>query len=354
MEIIITAVILFVAVSVLIYLMFRQFSRTFESKITDFYKSAYNQIAEIYEDRFKHDKEDIHRDLEDKRKMFQELIEKVERQIQQTDKERVSSFSKLQEAINKQIQQVDKLTITAENLGKVLSNNQMRGQFGEQVAENLLKMAGFVKGTDYYVNTAQNSSSSRPDFSIFLPDKTKINVDVKFPYQNLKKAVETNDKEERRRLLNLFQNDVKKKIKDVAGREYINPDDKTVDFVILFIPNESIFSYIYEKMSDVWEEAMKNKVVLAGPFSFTAILRMVKQAYDNFRFQQNIQEIIVLIKKFQNEFNKFSAEFEKMEVYINRLQNQYNTIKTTRSNALSRVVDKIMLSEPDKNPKLID
>ncbi|GIW62951.1 MAG: DNA recombination protein RmuC [Patescibacteria group bacterium] len=354
MEILITTLIVGILLSVVIFILFRQLSRNFESKVTDFYKSAYQQIAEIYEGRFKQDKESIHRDLEDKRKLFQEMINRIESHIQQTDKERISSFSRLQEAITKQIQQVDKLTITAEALSKVLSNNQMRGQFGEQVAENLLKMSGFVKGTDYNVNTAQSSNTSRPDFSIFLPDRTKINVDVKFPYQNLKKAVETNDKEERRRLLKVFEGDVKKKIKEVAGREYINPDDKTVDFVILFIPNESIFSYIYEKMTDIWEEAMKNKVVLAGPFSFTAILRMIKQAYDNFKFQQNIHEIIALIKRFQSEFDKFSTEFEKMETYINRLQNQYNAIKTTRANALTRVVDKIMLSESDDSLKLLD
>lgn len=73
-----------------------------------------------------------------------------------------------------------------------------------------------------------------------------------------------------------FEKDVKEKIKQVTTRDYINPTDKTVDFVILFIPNEMIFSYIYEKMSEVSEEAMASRVILAGPFSFTAILRMVK------------------------------------------------------------------------------
>ncbi len=337
------------SIAVVVWLVNKRIVSSFESKFSEFYKDAFEKVAEIYEDRFRKDKESIHRDLEDKRKLLQEMIQKLEKELQEAEKGRIASFSRLSESIEKQMKQIDRLTTTTEALGKVLSNNQMRGQFGEQVADNLLKMAGFVKGTDYLVNTAQDSKSTRPDFAILLPDKTKINVDVKFPYQNLRRAAETNDKDEKNKFLKAFEKDVKTKIKQVAGREYINPEDRTVDFVILFIPNEAIFSYIYERMPEVWEEAMQKKVILSGPFSFTAILRMVRQAYDNFRFQKNVQEIIGLVKAFHKEFTKFSEEFNKLEVYITRLQNQFNKVRTTRTNQLVRVVDKIMLTEGDKD-----
>jgi DNA recombination protein RmuC len=119
----------------------------------------------------------------------------------------------------------------------------MRGRYGEEVAEELLKSVGFVKGENYIVNTAQDTNSNRPDFTIFLPDKTKINVDVKFPLSALVKFEEAKDKQEKDRYLNEFKKDVKEKIKQASSRDYINPEEKTVDFVILFIPNEMIFSF---------------------------------------------------------------------------------------------------------------
>jgi len=69
-----------------------------------------------------------------------------------------------------------------------LSDNQVRGQFGEQVAEDLLKMAGFVKGVDYEFNKQQEGTKTRPDFSVFLPDGTRIMLILNFHMPIYKKC----------------------------------------------------------------------------------------------------------------------------------------------------------------------
>jgi len=121
----------------------------------------------------------------------------------------------------------------------------------------------------------------------------------------------------------------------------------------MFIPNEMIFSYIYEKMNDLWVEAMKQKVVLAGPFSFTAILRLVRQAYDNFRYQKNVQKIIGYIKNFEIEFSKYNEEFLKIGERIESLTKQYNLVNTTRANQLSKTIEKIKLEESTSSTPLL-
>ncbi|KXK08535.1 MAG: DNA recombination protein RmuC [Microgenomates bacterium OLB22] len=228
----------------------------------------------------------------------------------------------------------------------MLTNNQLRGNFGEQVAEDLMKMAGFVKGLDFEHNKAQTTSSSRPDFAIFLPDRTKIHIDVKFPYANLQKASETSDVALKEQHYKAFAKDVREKIAQITSKDYINPDDKTVDFVILFVPNEMIFSYIYEKLHEVWMGGMEKKVILAGPFSFTAILRMVRQAYDNFRYQKDIHEIVGHIKQFEKQFELYNEEFEKMGKQIGVVSDTYRRIESTRTNQLLRTVDKIKIEAP--------
>lgn len=141
--------------------------------------------------------------------------------------------------------------------------------------------------------------------------------------------------------LKLFEKDVKDKIKQVVSRNYINPQDNTVDFVILFIPNEMIFSFIYDKMNSLWTDGMKQKVVFAGPFSFTAILRLVRQAYDNFRYQKNVQKIITQIKAFEIEFDKYNEEFTKIGDRIKSLSDQYAFVEGTRTKQLLKTVDKV-------------
>jgi len=325
---------------------------TFRFILPDITKKAIEQLVQMNNEKLGAEKQDIKTDLDNKKSAFEkiakeikELVEKTESKIDKTDKERIGSFSRLKEAIENQAKVTEQLSATTESLKRVLSNNQMRGQFGEQVAENLLKMSGFVRGVDYDFNKEQKSTGTRPDFVIYLPNKTKINVDVKFPYQNLQKMTETQDKATKQELEKSFERDVREKIKQVSGREYINPENNTVDFVVLFIPNEMIFSYIYEKMNDLWVEAMKQKVILAGPFSFTAILRLVRQAYDNFRYQKNVQKIIGYIKSFEMEFNKYNEEFLKIGERIESLTKQYNLVNSTRSNQLIKTVDKIKLEE---------
>jgi DNA recombination protein RmuC len=297
-------------------------------------------------------------DLENKRKEIERMVKNMDDYLKEAEKERIDSYATLKSSVEESRKITEQLSVNTENLKKLLSDNKVRGQFGERVADDLLKMAGFVRGVDYEFNKQQEGSRTRPDFAVFLPDGTRINVDSKFPYANLQKMSNTEDKGMKEKYMKDFERDVKEKIKQVTSRDYINPEDKTVDFVILFIPNEMIFSYIYDKMPDLSQEAMENKVILAGPFSFTAILRMVRQSYENFRVQKNIYNIIGHVKAFEKEFDSFSGEFYKIGDRISSLQKQYDTVSTTRFNQLVRKVDKVKEEggqvEGGEQPNLLD
>jgi len=292
-------------------------------------------------------------DLNNKKEAIEQLvnralleIEKNNKKMEEVEIKRTGSFSTLSEKLEEQKTLTNQLKVTTEGLKNVLSNNQMRGAFGEQVAEDLLRMSGFVSGVSY--DKQVSGDISRPDFTVYMPDGMKVNVDSKFPYQNLVKMSEADSKEEKERFKKLFEQDIKSKIKEVTSREYINPEENTVDFVILFIPNEMIFSFIYDRFPEVWQDAMAKKVILAGPFSFTAILRMIHQAYDNFRYQKNVATIIGYIKKFGEEFENYNKGFKDLGVRIESLQKQYVAVDTTRTNQLVKIVNKIKTEEPQE------
>jgi DNA recombination protein RmuC len=321
----------------------------------DVLKNANEQLILMADQKLGSEKKEIKTDIENKRMELERLVKTIQEDLKESkesltksEKERIGSFMELKNKLDEYSKVTSQLSTTTENLKNLLSNNQLRGQFGEQVADELLQMSGFVKGTDYEFNKEQAGSETRPDFCIYLPDRTKINVDSKFPYANLQKMTEVDSKEEKATYKKKFEKDVKEKIKQVSTRDYINPEDNTVDFVILFIPNEMIFSFIYDKLNDVWKEAMKKKVVLAGPFSFTAILRMVRQAYENFSYQKNIRQVIGHIQSFEKEFQKFQEEFVKIGERIKSLDKQYTNVSGTRVRALTKTVDMIRLGEGEK------
>jgi len=323
----------------------QEITDTIEQKLTELLPVVLNQANEdlvrMANEKLSSETKQNRVDLENKREEITRLVKNLEEYVKTTEKDRIDSFSSLRTSLDESKKITEQLSVNTESLKKVLSNNQLRGQFGEQVADDLLKMAGFVRGVDYEFNKEQAGSETRPDFCVFLPDGTRINIDSKFPYSNLQKMTETDDKEMKEKFRVQFERDVKDKMKQVTTRDYINPEDKTVDFVILFIPNEMIFSYIYEKMPELSQAAMASKIVFAGPFSFTAILRMVKQSYENFRVQKNIYNIIGHVRAFEKEFVNFSDSFYKIGEKIDGLQKQYDTVSTTRFNQLVRRVDKV-------------
>ncbi len=341
----------------------KSLSGKMEEIMPEVLKSANEQLILMADQKLGSEKKEIKTDLENKRmeierlvKVIQDDLKESKKSLDASEKERIGSFRALKSQMEEYSKVTNQLSATTEDLKKLLSNNQLRGQFGEQVAEGLLQMSGFVKGVDYEFNKEQSESETRPDFCIYLPDKTRINVDAKFPYANLQKMTEVESKEEKENYRKKFERDVKEKIKQVTNRDYINPDDNTVDFVILFIPNEMIFSYIYDKLNDVWQDAMEKKVILAGPFSFTAILRMVKQAYENFTYQKNIREVIGHVRSFEKEFQKFSEEFVKIGDRIKSLDKKYGEVSGTRMNQLNKRVERIKLnsSEDEEQGKLLD
>lgn len=318
----------------------------------NFLKKFSEQMLMIAKEKLNSEEDKAQTDITNKKEAIEKAIKQIHEELErsreslnESDKERVGSFRELKKELENQRKMTEQLSTTTESLKKVLSNNQLRGQFGEQVAEDLLKMSGFVRGVDYEFNKEQKGSETRPDFTVFLPNKVKINIDSKFPYQNLQRMTETQDGATKKELVKAFERDIREKIKQVTTRSYINPEDNTVDFVIMFIPNEMIFSFIYDKMNNLWSEAMKQKVVFAGPFSFTAILRLVRQAYDNFRYQKNVQKIIGYIKNFEVEFGKYNDEFVKIGERIESLSKQYDDVNTTRTRQLIKSVEKVKLEE---------
>ena len=116
-----------------------------------------------------------------------------------------------------------------------------------------------------------------------------------------------------------FIKNVKDRIKEIQNRDYINPSENTLDFVLLFIPNEQVFGLIQEKMPDVMDFALKQKVVLCSPFTLYAMLSVVRQAHEHFRFEKDIKKIIEFIEGFTKDYELFKNRFADLGLMIESL-----------------------------------
>ena len=295
-----------------------------------------NTVISVAKEKLEGDKQQISADMTAKKEAIELLIKDLKQDIEVRQKEirgleqdRNLKFGE----ISKQIEEHKKLTAelqgSTEELKRVLSSSQLRGSWGERQLEQIFHNAGFLEGQHYMVQH-QLKSGVRPDFVVRLPNDQIVCIDAKFPFSNLQKMTETEDKAEKARLAKLFATDVKAKINEVSGKGYISPDDGTMDFAIMFVPSEVVFDHINKVHADLVDDAMSKKVVMASPYSLLAIVRTVLEAHKHFVFESSMAEVLKKLNLFLNDYRLFQDEFKRFGDDLERSLKDYNQITSTR------------------------
>ncbi|MBI3505925.1 MAG: DNA recombination protein RmuC [Proteobacteria bacterium] len=270
-----------------------------------------------------------------------ERLKAYEEHMKSFEKDREKKYGSLEEQLRKAVSTTERLQTTTDGLQSMLSNSRTRGQWGERMAEDILRAAGLQETVQYVKNRAQDTVSTRPDYTFFLPDDRKFHMDVKFPLDNYMRMVNAQGDEERARFRAEFLRDARARVKEIQKRDYINPDEKTLDYVLLFIPNEQVYSYLHEAAPGLLDEALAQKVVMCSPFTLYAVLAVIRQAYDNFHFSEATQEIVRLIGSFQQAYEKFKERFDKLGEQLGKTSELYQDIAVTSYKRLDQAIARI-------------
>jgi DNA recombination protein RmuC len=265
----------------------------------------------------------------------------VSKLVRELEKDRGEKFGELTSQLKSTGEQTAALMQTTNSLREALVNTKARGQWGERMAEDVLRMAGFIENVNYVKQKTIEAVGTRPDFTFFLPQDLKLNMDVKFPLDNYLRFLEVESEAEQSRFRNAFIRDVKGRIKEVTTREYINPEQNTLDYVLLFIPNEEVYAFIQRHDSTILDNAIKHKVVLCSPITLFAVLAVIRQAVDNFALEQTSNEILSLLGSFKKQWGKFVKKMEVMGKRIGEAQKEYDALTTTRVRQVERPLNKI-------------
>ena len=268
-------------------------------------------------------------------------LEKVSKLMKDLEKDRVEKFGELTTQLKTANLQTTDLIHTTNSLREALSSTKIRGQWGERMAEDVLRLAGFIENVNYLKQKTIEGAGSRPDFTFLLPKSLKLHMDVKFPFDNYIRFLETPLEAEKAKYRNDFLRDVKARIKEVTTREYIDPDRNTVDYVLLFIPNEQIYAFIHEQDSAILDDGIKNKVVFCSPITLFAVLAVIRQAVDNFSLQQASNEILSLLSAFNKQWDEFVKKLDVLGKRISDTMNEYEALATTRRRQLEKPLKKI-------------
>jgi len=321
---------------------------SFGSLSLDALSKSTEEFLKLARSRFESERELNVRELEARKGLIDQQLARmtieldaIGRLMKDLERDRAEKFGELTRHLQVAGEQTNLLLQTTGLLKEALAGAKSRGQWGERMAEDILRAAGFVENVNYVKQKGIEGAGSRPDFTFFLPRDLKLNMDVKFPFDNYLRFLEADTEIEKSRRRADFLKDVKTRIREITTREYINSGQGTVDCVLLLIPNEQVYGFIQEQDCLIFEEGLRQHVICCSPATLFAVLAVIRQAVDSFSVQQTSNEILSLLGSFKKQWDEFTRKLESVGKRIDDLHNEFEALSTTRKRQLERPLRRI-------------
>jgi DNA recombination protein RmuC len=268
-------------------------------------------------------------------------LEGVAGLVREFEADRERKLGQLGAQLSEQRDGLSELMHTTQSLREALASSKARGRWGERMAEDVLRLAGFLENVNYRKQRSVERGRGIPDFTFLLPNGQVLHMDVKFPLDNYVRFCESESDLDRKRHRDGFMRDVRARIKELSGREYVDPAGGTLDFVLLFIPNEQLYGFIHEHDDSVVDTAVKQGVVLCSPLTLFAVLALIRQMVESFQLARTSDEILGLLGDFSDQWVKFKAQMEKVGARIESAGREYEALVGTRTRMLEKPLVKI-------------
>ncbi|TWJ03470.1 DNA recombination protein RmuC [Mucilaginibacter frigoritolerans] len=268
--------------------------------------------------------------LKENIKAFEEKVDKVYKA--ESDERNVlrGEITQLM-SLNKQISE------EAQNLTKALKgDNKKQGNWGEVILEKVLERSGLVKDREYRLQaslTGTDGSRLQPDAIIDLPDDKHLIIDSKVSLIAYERLVNAETEEERKLYSKAHVESIRAHVLNLSSKNYHDLYQiNSPDFVLLFVPIESSFSFAVQIDAGLFSDAWDKRVVIVSPSTLLATLRTIASIWKQERQNRNVLEIARLSGAMYDKFVGFVGDMESIGKNIKQSQNAYES-------ALNKLVD---------------
>jgi DNA recombination protein RmuC len=264
-------------------------------------------------------------ELETRKKEIESLLKPLEEQLR--------GFAALSQQGQKSIAEVaqqlgdlrktnDLLASETSRFRMVLKSSQARGRWGEETLRRVVEAAGMSAHCDFDVQVSEGNA--RPDMVVRLPEDRVIIVDAKVPDLDFVDAMESADAQTRSESLRVHAAKLKQTIRELAGRDYPERFPSSLDYVVLFLPAESLFSAALEGDRELLVWAAEQRIILATPASLIALLRSVSLSWQQYSQTQNTREIADAAKELYERVALFYDHVAKIGRALKGAGEAYN------------------------------
>ncbi len=312
----------------------KQARETFDSLAAKTLRQTVDDFRKNAEAMFKVEQEKSGQRLDANQKAIDNLVkpvkdslEKYQTALVEAEKERKQAYGSLSEQARAIADSHQRLDTATRNLVQALRRPEVRGRWGELQMERLFELAGMTEYVDYDEQARLDSGegqSLRPDFTINLPNDRTIVVDVKTPIDAYISAIEATDDAVREQQLDRHVKQVSEAANNLAGKSYQQHCAGSPEFVVMFIPGESMLYAAAQRDPHLIERAMDRNVIIATPTVMIALLKTVAMGWREKSLAENAEKIASLGKELHERLATVAEHVQTLGKRMDSAVQQYN------------------------------
>ena len=303
--------------------------QSFQALSAEALKQSAPEFLRLAEQSFGKLQEAAKGDLAQRQESIKTLVEPLKQhldayqnRLQQAETSQAAALGEVKKQLETLAQSNQSLANETQQFRMVLHSNQARGRWGEETLRRVVEAAGMSAHCDFSEQT--QAGDAKPDLMVRLPGDRVIIVDAKVPDFDFLNALESADPVKRAESLSSHAAKLKATIKALADRDYPRQFPNALDYVVLFVPAESLFSAALEGDHDLIVWAAEKRILLATPASLIALLRSVAVSWQQHAQTQNAREIAEAAQELYARIATFTEHFEKIGDGLKRANESFN------------------------------
>ena len=306
---------------------------TFQALSAEALKNNNEQFLSLAQTRLQHARAEAATDIDARKKAIEDLLapmaktlEQVDRELRESERQRIESGAKLIEKIASIDTMGQDLRAQTARLVDALKRPGVRGRWGELQLKRVVELAGMIEHCHFTEQETINGETGRirPDVIVHLPGGKRIVVDAKVPLDAYLRALEAPDEEGRQRLLAEHARQVRTHISQLATKNYFDKVPVSPDFVVMFLPGEMFFSAALEQDPTLIEFGVDKRVIPASPTTLIALLRAVAYGWQQEAMEENARKISELGRNLYEAVRVLGGHFDSLGAKLKSSLDAYN------------------------------